>query len=111
MKKKFLSVLLFLLAVCAFAESPDNTSPQIFSKITLCCDIFALPVGIAALLLSMYALRFNRMEISISYRASILEWYGKCIQTMEQLRIGKCGDKENLIARLSALSEEGFSVH
>ena len=80
-----------------------------YIKSILSADILAFPVGIAALFISIYTLRFNRFEIYISHRESILNWYGKCIQAMEKLLIGLCDEQErvNLIAQLSALSEEG----
>lgn len=108
MKKQFLFVVLFMLANFSFAE--DTSEVSILGKqISLSGDILAFPLGITTLLLSIYAFRFNRLELSASYRESIIEWYGKCIEIMELLRIGTCDEQERkkLIARLSALSEEG----
>lgn len=112
MKKKLLFVLLLFAPLCTFAEEAGSFAEVGFwGKLGqhLSGDVLALPVGLAALALSLRANRYVRLQVSADYRTSILEWYGKCIQVMDRLYKGAYDEKEkkNLIAQLYALSEEG----
>lgn len=113
MKKKFLFVLFFGLGISLFAEVSisfaDLTAKiaETWNKTPI--DNLSLIVSIIAITVSIRANRYSRLQVSSEYREFILDWYEKCIQIMEKLHTGNYDGKEkqNLIAKLRALSEEG----
>lgn len=70
-------------------------------------DFCALLISFVALIITVIDRKFNFVSTESEYRKEILLWYNRCIENLKFLEIVESLKKNELLAELSALIEEG----